>query len=86
VPAGRVSPGPMASAMSSRSRPAGHFGVFPVNAMAGTGGSDGGVQLADKLKIIKTDNFDPDAYVQSKCRAMDEKVRNPSALRFRLQC
>uniref|UniRef100_A0A804LP35 Uncharacterized protein n=2 Tax=Zea mays TaxID=4577 RepID=A0A804LP35_MAIZE len=63
----------MASAMSSRSRPAGHFGVFPVNAMAGTGGSDGGVQLADKLKIIKTDNFDPDAYVQSKCRAMDEK-------------
>ncbi|XP_020402753.1 uncharacterized protein [Zea mays] len=73
VPAGRVSPGPMASAMSSRSRPAGHFGVFPVNAMAGTGGSDGGVQLADKLKIIKTDNFDPDAYVQSKCRAMDEK-------------
>uniref|UniRef100_A0A804LP34 Uncharacterized protein n=1 Tax=Zea mays TaxID=4577 RepID=A0A804LP34_MAIZE len=65
----------MASAMSSRSRPAGHFGVFPVNAMAGTGGSDGGVQLADKLKIIKTDNFDPDAYVQSKCRAMDEKFK-----------
>jgi exocyst complex component 8 len=44
------------------------------------------VQLADKLKIIKTDNFDPDAYVQSKCRAMDEKVRNPSALGFCLQC
>jgi hypothetical protein len=66
----------MASAKSSRSRPAGHSGVFPVNAAAGAGGGDGGVQLADKLKIFKTDNFDPDAYVQSKCRTMDEKVRN----------
>ncbi|CAL4944955.1 unnamed protein product [Urochloa decumbens] len=63
----------MASAKSSRSRPAGHSGVFPVNAAAGVGGGDGGVQLADKLKIFKTDNFDPDAYVQSKCRTMDEK-------------
>ncbi|KAJ1293133.1 hypothetical protein BS78_01G044700 [Paspalum vaginatum] len=63
----------MASAKSSRSRPAGHSGVFPVNAAAGTGGGDGGVQLADKLKIFKTDNFDPDAYVQSKCRTMEEK-------------
>ncbi|CAD6344072.1 unnamed protein product [Miscanthus lutarioriparius] len=61
------------AAKSSRSRPAGHSGVFPVNAAAGVGSSDGGVQLADKLKIFKTDNFDPDAYVQSKCRAMDEK-------------
>jgi hypothetical protein len=67
------------AAKSSRSRPTGHSGVFPVNAAAGVGGSDGGVQLADKLKIFKTDNFDPDAYVQSKCRAMDEKVRNSSA-------
>jgi hypothetical protein len=79
---GRVSPGPMASAKSSRSRPTGHFGVFPVNVVA----SDGGVQLVDKLKIFKTDNFDPDAYVQSKCRAMDEKVRNLSGSGFRLQC
>ncbi|RCV40376.1 hypothetical protein SETIT_9G048100v2 [Setaria italica] len=63
----------MASAKSSRSRPSGHSGVFPVNAAAGSGGGDGGVQLADKLKIFKTDNFDPDAYVQSKCRSMDEK-------------
>ncbi|XP_066365582.1 exocyst complex component EXO84B-like [Miscanthus floridulus] len=61
------------AAKSSRSRPAGHSGVFPVNAAVGAGGSDGGVQLADKLKIFKTDNFDPDAYVQSKCRAMEEK-------------
>jgi hypothetical protein len=51
--------------------------VFPVSAAPGSGGGgDGGVQLADKLKIFKTDNFDPDAYVQSKCRTMDEKVRN----------
>lgn len=69
----------MSSAKSSRSRPAGHSGVFPVSAAAAAGGSDGGVQLADKLKIFKTDNFDPDSYVQSKCRAMDEKVRNSSA-------
>ena len=75
----------MASAKSSRSRTAGHSGVFPVNAAAGAGGSDGGVQVADKLKIFKTDNFDPGTYVQSQCRAMDEKVRNPSAPEFRLQ-
>ncbi|XP_066393615.1 exocyst complex component EXO84B-like [Miscanthus floridulus] len=68
----------MASAKSSRSRPAGHSGVFPVGSAAavgsgGGGGGDGGVQLADKLKIFKTDNFDPDAYVQSKCQTMNEK-------------
>uniref|UniRef100_A0A0E0P2R8 Exocyst component Exo84 C-terminal domain-containing protein n=1 Tax=Oryza rufipogon TaxID=4529 RepID=A0A0E0P2R8_ORYRU len=61
----------MSSAKSSRSRPAGHSGVLPVNATAG--GGDGGVPLADKMKIFKTDNFDPDAYVQSKCHAMNEK-------------
>lgn len=73
----------MASAKSSRSRPAGHSGVFPVGAAAtgavgggggGGGGGDGGVQLADKLKIFKTDKFDPDSYVQSKCQTMTEKV------------
>lgn len=63
----------MSSAKSSRSRPAGHSGVLPVNATAG--GGDGGVPLADKMKIFKTDNFDPDAYVQSKCHAMNEKVK-----------
>jgi hypothetical protein len=47
--------------------------VLPVNATAG--GGDGGVPLADKMKIFKTDNFDPDAYVQSKCHAMNEKVK-----------
>ena len=44
------------------------------------GGCDGGVQLADKLKISKTDNFDPDAYVQSKCQTMNEKVSLPACL------
>ncbi|KAL5196949.1 hypothetical protein ABZP36_000461 [Zizania latifolia] len=70
----------MASVKSSRSRPAGHSGVFPVSGAVGAGGGvggggggDGGVQLADKLKIFKTDNFDPDAYVQSKCQTMNEK-------------
>jgi hypothetical protein len=66
----------MASAKSSRSRPSGHSGVFPVNAAAVAVGGDGGGH-ADKLKIFKTDNFDPDSYVQSKCRTMTEKVRSP---------
>ncbi|KAG8098644.1 hypothetical protein GUJ93_ZPchr0013g35647 [Zizania palustris] len=70
----------MASAKSSRSRPTGHSGVLPLNAVASVGGCDGGVQLADKLNIFKTDNFDPDAYVQSKCKAMNEKeIRHLSA-------
>jgi hypothetical protein len=43
TPVGRVSPGPMASAKSSRSWPTGHFRVFPVNVVAGAGGSDSGV-------------------------------------------
>jgi hypothetical protein len=80
----------MASAKSSRSRPAGHSGVFPVGGAAlgvgggggGGGGGDGGVQLADKLKIFKTDNFDPDAYVQSKCQTMNEKVSQLSLIRL----
>jgi len=79
----RCSGSRMASAKSSRSRPAGHSGVFPVGSAAavgsgGGGGGDGGVQLADKLKIFKTDNFDPDAYVQSKCQTMNEKVSLPA--------
>jgi hypothetical protein len=39
-------------------------------------GTDSGanrVQLMDKLRIFKTDHFDSNAYVQSKCCAMDEK-------------
>ncbi|XP_051177626.1 exocyst complex component EXO84B [Lolium perenne] len=63
------------AAKSSRSRPAGHSGVHPMHAAAGgAGGGDGaGSRLADKLKIFKTDKFDPDSYVQSKCQTMNEK-------------
>ncbi|XP_047092836.1 exocyst complex component EXO84B-like [Lolium rigidum] len=62
------------AAKSSRSRPAGHSGVLPMHAVAGGGGGDGaGSRLADKLKIFKTDKFDPDSYVQSKCQTMNEK-------------
>ncbi|XP_048532274.1 exocyst complex component EXO84B-like [Triticum urartu] len=62
------------AARSSRSRPAGHSGVLPAGAAAAGGvGVGAGVQLADKLKIFKTDKFDPDSYVQSKCQTMTEK-------------
>ncbi|KAM0927776.1 hypothetical protein ACQ4PT_002055 [Festuca glaucescens] len=64
------------AAKSSRSRPAGHSGVLPMHAAAGGGGGGGdgaGSRLADKLKIFKTDKFDPDSYVQSKCQTMSEK-------------
>ncbi|KAM3261339.1 hypothetical protein ACQJBY_052167 [Aegilops geniculata] len=62
------------AARSSRSRPAGHSGVLPAGAAAAGGvGGGAGVQLADKLKIFKTDKFDPDSYVQSKCQTMTEK-------------
>ncbi|CAL9075292.1 exocyst complex component EXO84B-like isoform X1 [Musa acuminata AAA Group] len=61
----------MASAKSSRSRASAPSGVH--QATLGGGEQEAGVQLADKLKIFKTDNFDPDAYVQSKCQTMNEK-------------
>ncbi|XP_010923330.1 exocyst complex component EXO84B isoform X1 [Elaeis guineensis] len=67
----------MASAKSSRSRasvpsgPAAAAGLYQAANVAA--GQESGVQLADKLKIFKTDNFDPDAYVQSKCQTMNEK-------------
>ncbi|OAY64432.1 exocyst complex component EXO84B-like [Ananas comosus] len=61
----------MASAKSSRSRP-----TAPASSAAAVGGGaavEGGANLTDKLKIFKTENFDPDAYVQSKCQSMNEK-------------
>ncbi|KAJ3670171.1 hypothetical protein LUZ60_010495 [Juncus effusus] len=60
----------MSSAKSSRSRPSVPSGVYHPN---GGPTTESGVQLADKLKIFKTENFDPDSYVQSKCQAMNEK-------------
>ena len=36
--------------------------------------SEVNLTLSDRLKVFKTSNFDPDAYVTSKCRTMNEKV------------
>ncbi|KAG1347564.1 putative Exocyst complex component EXO84B [Cocos nucifera] len=67
----------MASAKSTRSRASGPLGVATTTGLYqtanGAAGQESGVQLADKLKIFKTNNFDPDAYVQSKCQTMNEK-------------
>ncbi|RWW07764.1 hypothetical protein GW17_00028838 [Ensete ventricosum] len=68
----------MASAKSSRSRasaPSGQVAAGVPHANGGGAGQEAGVLLADKLKIFKSDNFDPGAYVQSKCQSMNEKVR-----------
>jgi hypothetical protein len=32
------------------------------------------ITLSDRLKVFKTSNFVPDAYVTSKCQTMNEKV------------
>lgn len=67
----------MASAKSSRSRASGPSGLMStgIQHLGGSipGSQESGVQLSDKLKIFKTDNFDPDAYMQSKCQSMNEK-------------
>ncbi|KAJ8465061.1 hypothetical protein OPV22_027613 [Ensete ventricosum] len=66
----------MASAKSSRSRasaPSGQVAAGVPHANGGGAGQEAGVLLADKLKIFKSDNFDPGAYVQSKCQSMNEK-------------
>ncbi|KAJ3684012.1 hypothetical protein LUZ61_013176 [Rhynchospora tenuis] len=60
------------------STPSGMLQAQPSN--GGPAAQESGVQLADKLKIFKTDNFDPDSYVQSKCQTMMEKeIRNMSS-------
>lgn len=63
----------MASAKSSRSRASAPSGAVS-SGMPLPNAQESGVQLTDKLKIFKTENFDPDAYVQSKCQTMNEKV------------
>ncbi|XP_075660053.1 exocyst complex component EXO84A [Castanea sativa] len=35
--------------------------------------SEANLTLSDRLKVFKTSNFDPDAYVTSKCQTMNEK-------------
>lgn len=70
----------MATAKSSRSRASGHSGMLQANGVVGNAVSaaDSVVQLTDMLQIFKSDNFDPDGYVQSKCQTMSEKVMGPS--------
>lgn len=62
----------MASAKSSRSRASAPSGVIS-SGLQQPSAQESGVQLTDKLKIFKTENFDPEAYVQSKCQSMNEK-------------
>lgn len=58
----------MASAKSTRSRAA-HAG-----ASAKGNAKDGGVKFEENLKVFKSDNFDADGFVQSKCHSLSEKV------------
>ncbi|XP_078430593.1 exocyst complex component 84B [Wolffia australiana] len=64
----------MATAKSSRSR-VGHSGILQSNGMPGgaVASTDTTVQLTDMLQIFKSESFDPDGYVQSKCQTMSEK-------------
>ncbi|KAK4427473.1 Exocyst complex component EXO84B [Sesamum alatum] len=57
----------MASAKSSRSR-APHSG-----ASAKGNAKDAGAKFEENLNVFKSDNFDADAYVQSKCHSLNEK-------------
>lgn len=72
----------MSSAKSSRSR------ASAQSAPLKGGGANGQDEIAEKLKAFKTDKFDPDAFLQSKCQSMNEKVRfthpQPFFLFFRL--
>ncbi|OVA03672.1 hypothetical protein BVC80_1097g13 [Macleaya cordata] len=56
----------MASAKSSRSRAT---GVSPAKGNIMENGS----QIEDKLKVFRSDNFEPEAFVQSKCQSLNEK-------------
>ncbi|KAG8380249.1 hypothetical protein BUALT_Bualt07G0173600 [Buddleja alternifolia] len=58
----------MASAKSSRSRAA-HSGA----SAKGNNVKDGGAKLEENLNVFKSDNFDADNYVQSKCHSLNEK-------------
>ncbi|KAL2493070.1 Exocyst complex component EXO84B [Abeliophyllum distichum] len=58
----------MASLKSSRSRGASHTGGL-VKGSA----KDGGTKFEENLNVFKSDNFDADTYVQSKCQSLNEK-------------
>lgn len=62
-----------AAVKSSRSRASASSGVMPSPPGMNVPSGDDGVQLSDKLTIFKTETFDPDGYVQSKCQTMSEK-------------
>ncbi|KAL1538005.1 Exocyst complex component exo84b [Salvia divinorum] len=57
----------MASAKSTRSRAA-HTGASVKGNV-----KDGGVKFEENLKVFKSDNFDADGFVQSKCHSLSEK-------------
>lgn len=57
----------MASAKSSRSRAA-HSGASVKGNV-----KDAGAKFEENLKVFKSDNFDADGYVQSKCHSLSEK-------------
>lgn len=57
----------MATAKSTRSR-----GLTGTPAKVNP--KDSGIKLEDNLNVFKSDNFDADGYVQSKCNSLNEKV------------
>ncbi|RAL43807.1 hypothetical protein DM860_014308 [Cuscuta australis] len=57
----------MATLKLSRSRT--HAAATPAKG----GGRDAGVKLEEKLTVFKSDSFDADGFVQSKCHSMNEK-------------
>ncbi|KAK1282536.1 hypothetical protein QJS10_CPB22g01196 [Acorus calamus] len=59
----------MSSGRSSRSRAA--VGA-PIGSTVVANGEEA-IQLGDKLKVFKTEGFDPDGYILSKCQTMNEK-------------
>ncbi|XXG55866.1 hypothetical protein AAC387_Pa03g3430 [Persea americana] len=59
----------MASAKSSRSRAS----APSAPSKGSANGQDANAELQEKLKAFRTDQFDPDAFLQSKCQSMNEK-------------
>ncbi|CAI9753814.1 unnamed protein product [Fraxinus pennsylvanica] len=58
----------MASLKSSRSRGASHTG----GAVKGSS-KDAGTKFEENINVFKSDNFDADTFVQSKCQSLNEK-------------
>lgn len=60
----------MSTAKSSRPRGA-HAGASAKGSV-----KDVGAKFEENLNVFKSDGFDADAFVQSKCHSLNEKVRN----------